>query len=480
MNYSTIKQIAAENGLKVADLIALAPQNDPFYTGRPAELEAAAWFSDLWRRFGYNSGVHLRRIHYQAVSNKAGIMKPNGERYENTLNDWKFLTEAGKWARYLGLVSPGAFVDRRNPDAIIHAHFDNPGDWNYRDPAPGWSVRGNEEEWSDYTVPELPELPELPYSLPHLPDYMIRGYNGVQQEYLVEVWAEKTTMNDILDPLCRRYRANLVTGAGELSITAVLDFLKRARSAKRPARILYVSDFDPAGLGMPISVARKIEFFVRNEGWNIDAKLEPVVLLQDQIERYDLPKVPVKDSDLRKAHFERDHGKGQVELDALEAIYPGELKKIVTEAILQYYDPDLEERAGLARGELKVHLENVWAEKIQPYAGAVQELQERYENIVDRWEETRRDFREMIEKCQLEIDAYSTELEELAEDGRKVYEELKYHLEDLDLDPGDIAPLPEPELPDDPETQLYDSDRDYGNQLAYYKMHRHGDNGGWG
>jgi hypothetical protein len=116
--YEDIKRIAKDSKLKVTDLLALAPQNDPFYAGSAAGVEAAEWFADLWRQFGYTGGVHLRRVHYQLVSQK-GATKPNGLPYENTENDWTYLCNAGKYARYLRLIDPLAFVDRRNPEPHV-------------------------------------------------------------------------------------------------------------------------------------------------------------------------------------------------------------------------------------------------------------------------------------------------------------------------------------------------------------------------
>ena len=37
LNYALIKDLAKENGLRVTDLLALAPKNDPFYTGTPTD-----------------------------------------------------------------------------------------------------------------------------------------------------------------------------------------------------------------------------------------------------------------------------------------------------------------------------------------------------------------------------------------------------------------------------------------------------------
>lgn len=122
INYATLKQLARDQGLRVTDLIALAPANDPFYCGSPGEVEKAHWFADLWRKFGYTTGVHLRRVHYQLIS-QPDPRKADGKPYENAENDWNYLLNAGKYARYLGLVDPAAFEDRRNPNPLVIAHY---------------------------------------------------------------------------------------------------------------------------------------------------------------------------------------------------------------------------------------------------------------------------------------------------------------------------------------------------------------------
>ncbi len=100
MNYRILKQLAADTpGVRVADLIALAPANDPFYCGSDGEIAKAQWFADLWDRFSYSHGIHLRRVHYQLVSQTPPIVKPNGKLYENTTNNWAYFIRAAKSAR---------------------------------------------------------------------------------------------------------------------------------------------------------------------------------------------------------------------------------------------------------------------------------------------------------------------------------------------------------------------------------------------
>jgi len=65
--------------LIVSDLCALATKNDPFYVGTPGQRAGAEWFAGLWRRFGYDDGVHLRRVHYEIDGQESPVLKPNGE-----------------------------------------------------------------------------------------------------------------------------------------------------------------------------------------------------------------------------------------------------------------------------------------------------------------------------------------------------------------------------------------------------------------
>ena len=52
ITYDQIKQLANEEGVPVADLIALARQNDPFYCGSQGQIKTGQWFANLWPKFG--------------------------------------------------------------------------------------------------------------------------------------------------------------------------------------------------------------------------------------------------------------------------------------------------------------------------------------------------------------------------------------------------------------------------------------------
>lgn len=481
MNYATLKQLAKETpGVNMPDLVALATQNDPFSCGSKGQVAKAEWFRDLYRQFGISDKVHLRRIHYWAMSQPIGVVdKPGGTPYENTDRDWEYLVASAKYARYLGLVDMNKFHDKRNTAPRIQARFYTPSDtWAYVDPTPKWELEGNDEPFCAFTLPELPAIPDLPGNLPDRPSYNVTGYDSIQQDYLIEIWSEKSTMDDIIHPLCDRYRVNYCTGQGELSISMVMDFLKRVASADRPARIIYVSDYDPAGLGMPVSIARKIEWFIANfsEFEDLEIKLEAVVMTADQVAQYNLPRKPIKDKDMRKANWIKIQGAGGVELDALEALYPGELKKILRDKILCFFDTAMINNAYAVKMNLVKHLDGIRDEVKDLYWREHSDLREQYSALRSEYTQMRERFAETIAPFQEQVNSFQDGLEAIVEVGDALWEDFAGMIQEYGDDPErldmDAFKLPEPELTPENPAQLYSSEREYLDQLLAYKQHR--------
>src|SRR5262249_50240880 len=139
-----------------------------------------------------------------------------------------------------------------------------------------------------------------------------------------------------------------IPGVGELSLTRVHEHVQRVIRHRRKTRIIYISDFDPAGNDMPVSIARKIEFLLRkNKLDDLDIRLDPLLLTREQVEHYRLPRIPIKDIDARKASFEKRFGEGAVELDALEALHPGELARLVIERVELYREAARQTRGSI-------------------------------------------------------------------------------------------------------------------------------------
>ena len=425
-NYESIKALAAASGTTVREMIALAPNNDPFYNGAPADVAKAAWFADLWERFGYRTGIHIRRVHYQIVSQDPPVRQANGLPYENTEACWNYLSGAAKAARYLGFVDSGAFVDKRNPAPHIYtAEASTP------------TISVNDVSWLDVEFPAFPDLPH----------YSLHGYSA-RQPYHCEVWCEKSTMDDVLKPLCARYNANLVTGVGEMSVTACLQLATRFNG--RPVRVFYVSDFDPAGQSMPVAVARKIEHFQRNEGYDADVRLTPLVLTPEQVREYRLPRTPIKETERRAASFEDRYGEGAVELDALEALHPGELRRIVSGAFEQYIDDDLDQRVRAAKLALFADLEATQQAISDDYALELALLRAEHASLQAEFGKRFEDYAGRLASLWGRI----AQDMEAATPGLYEY------------------PIPSGALVEETDAALYDSTRDYLRQLHAYKTYQ--------
>ncbi len=418
--YEELKEMKKVTGSKkITDLLVLAPSNDPFYVGQTAQVEKAKWFTDMWERLGFTDGVHIRRVHYGIVSMKPPPNKPDGKPYQNTEKDWGWLSGSAKYARHLGFIDASLFIDRRNPDPIISDIFST----NTPDPTLNTGSFNVEIK--------MPALPEITADSD---DYF---GNQIADPYMIEIWCEKSTMNDVLVPLCRSLHANFVYGLGELSITMVDNLVQRVVERKKPTRILYVSDFDPAGLSMPVSISRKIEFMAKS----VDIKLFPLVLTEDQCKKYELPRTPIKESEKRKGNFENNYGSGATELDALETLYPGELRRIVREAINHYRSDEHREEVEYA---------------IRKYTNAIEEENEK---VYEKYGEDLGEAETQWQAIQKNIEVWKDKFE-------PVYLNIGDELGDIEFD--DIE-LPEPPLIEDHTEPLFDSGRKYMDQLLNYK-----------
>ena len=415
------------------ELLALSPNRDPFNAGSKADVAKAEWFAQA---LGDANGAHLRRVHYRLVA-RGDVIRPDGQLYENNKKSWEYLNDASRLARYLVKVAPERLVDRRNPAATVHMTrysglFDD--EWSHEIETPSLdripTDLGNED--TDLVAVEA-ELSEYAYQ-----------YENGLQPYHVEVWAEKTTMNDILAPLCDELGVNFVPGAGYQSITAMVTLLReRVTRLGKPTRILYVSDYDAAGRNMPKQMARHIEFWSEKyapEG--ADIRVEPIVMTAEQAADY--PAAP--DS-------------GAVELDAMEELTPGRLGRIVRDHIEVFRDLDLPEKVEDTCTEAEEALQTAVDDAIADDLDAVEEIKAEAEVIYGF-------YRERLGALAAELD---TELAPLDERLRNVQQAVREKIEALE---PDLPDLPEPETPEAEGASfdwLFESGREYREQLEHYK-----------
>ncbi len=449
--YQAIKELSKETGQPIPSLLALARQNDPFFGGSPANVDLATWFRGIWRNAGFSQGVHLRRVHYQLVS--TGAKRHDDRAYENTLQCWDYLCQAGKAARYLGYVSPTAFEDRRNPPPHnnVYARWDDPNPSAYI-PSPEWQL-------PEITV-DIAEDINLSLPQPEISGY---DYQDADQPYHLVLFVEKSTMNDVLEPICQELGMDYITSLGFQSITTVVNLLQRIQRLDKPCRIAYISDFDPAGDFMPVGVARQIEYWAQNY-CSKEVKLQPICLTHDQVEEWNLPTIPIKESDLRANGFmERRNCNGAVELDALEALHPGELARIVREWAEPYRDTEYSEKLSEAQNSAQEYVTQEWQAQTHSEAADLGLYKAQAIQVVRSYES----------RLQALADEMAMELEPIQKRIEAVRQVVQERIDDFS-----------PALPERPEPEtdyvdeydvLFDSNRDYMDQLAVYQARKNGE-----
>ena len=313
------------HGRSIEQYLALNRRNDPFYVGTASHYRQARWVGWVYRLAGSPVPVHVRRLHYVAAS-RLDVRRPDGKPYMNSARDWDLMHHACKYARYLGVIPFEAFEDRRNGLPVTFTRVTA-------------SNARPSKQWLDCVLAGLAERVAVELA-------------GQQQPYHVEVWLEKSSVLDEVTPAAKKYMANVVTSLGEMSLTAVVRLLERVVRCGKPVRLFYISDFDPAGRSMPLSVSRKLEYLLRHHHRNrAVVKLCPLMLTSGQCMTYHLPRIPIKKDNPRRRQFENCHGPGATELDSLAGLHPGAIGRLLSQALGVYCS---EELARQIRAEAKL------------------------------------------------------------------------------------------------------------------------------
>jgi hypothetical protein len=350
---SVIRDAARATGLSRDDLTVLAVKNDPYRRDTPKGHRLGRWFAEHFRQLLLSSTarIHLRGFHYVLVS-RGDVEKPDGVGYENSDDDFNWLAnEAAKAARWLGYVEFDRIVDNRNAAPVIHRY-------RHTD-APAASVVASLDDWANEWSRDLGGDIEIGDCQPSA----VLSNFGAEQPYCFAFFGEKSSLEDVLDPIAQRIRANMYLCAGEMTDTLIYEMARDAAADGRKLIVFTFSDFDPAGWQMPISIARKLQALRDLKFPDLRAQVVPVSLTLSQVLDLGLPTTPVKQGDnrrdrwdeafgpaLREAGLVADDEPAQVEIDALAAIRPDDLRRITEEKIALYWGRDARPADGRRQG----------------------------------------------------------------------------------------------------------------------------------
>jgi hypothetical protein len=138
----------------------------------------------------------------------------------------------------------------------------------------------------------------------------------------VEIWLEKDALSGVVYPITSAYDVPLMVARGYASLSFLHNAAEAINDLDVPAYIYHFGDFDPSG----VNAGEKIEETLRDLAPDAEIHFERIAVTPEQIEEYDLPTRPTKQTDARAKNF----GDISVELDAFT---PDDLRALVLEVI---------------------------------------------------------------------------------------------------------------------------------------------------
>jgi hypothetical protein len=245
---------------------------------------------DYFKSLGYE--MTLRQVFYQLV--KANIIKNEDNNYKNLGN----LISKGRLA---GLIDWDAIIDRTR-FVRKRSHFSS--------------------------VQEF--MTDLNYSYS-------RDLRVDQDEY-IEVWVEKDALIDIIARVANKNDVPHFSCRGNTSQTEMFNASQRlvemSQGGTRPVTIIHLGDHDPSGIDMTRDIEDRLtEFGAGDYGIVVNR----IALNMDQVQQYQPPKNPAKETDSRFKKYKERFGTDSWELDALD---PQVLEALIQKHIDEHTDKD--------------------------------------------------------------------------------------------------------------------------------------------
>lgn len=277
------------------------------------------------------------------------------------------------------------------------------------------------------------------------------------QPYLIEIWSEKSGDADIIRSVATATGVNYQPGVGYQSITNIKQMLRRVAEHEKPAVILYISDYDDAGQNMPVQVGRHSQF----AAWELEdvaGEVAPEVIVDsaaltaELVEELDLPPIP---------------GTTKREIDALEALHPGRLSRILRDRIAELQDSGLHRRVRRAEYEAQMEVQGRLDEITESHEERIGEIQQEAREVVERYQRYYQILGEKVaQRYENLAQRYERHMSELREELNEIEETLGQEIEELDVDLPEI-PEPETNLPE--RDWLFDSRRDFWEQTIRFR-----------
>lgn len=273
-------------------------------------IEIANDILNEYESMGYR--LSLRQLYYQLVAR---------DYIENSVRSYKRIGNLISDARMAGLVD-WSMIEDRNRETLLPASWESPAE----------IVRVAARQ------------------------FRVDRWKG--QPCHVEVMVEKDALSGILEPVCREFHVRFTANKGYSSSSAMYEAGKRIRYANihenKRIHVFYLGDHDPSGIDMTRDIQERFKLFSE-----IKFTVHRLALNYDQVEMWNPPENPAKETDSRYEVYREKFGDSSWELDAIE---PLTLAGLLREGIENLIDEDKWEevisREAQMRNELTKFAEN--------------------------------------------------------------------------------------------------------------------------
>lgn len=252
--------------------------------------------------------LSLRQLYYQLVAR---------DFIENSIRSYKRTGDLVSNARLAGLLD-WEMIEDRGRETIYPSHWESPAEI-VRTAAQSFRV----DRWAGQTA-------------------------------YIEVMVEKDALSGILEPVCRGLDIRFTANKGYSSSSAMYEAAKRIARAfqdHKEVHLFYLGDHDPSGIDMTRDIQERLKLFTYDR---IQIKTIRLALNYDQVEQWQPPENPAKETDSRYAVYVEEFGESSWELDAVE---PATLASLVEDAVKELIDQDIwdevEEDEKVMREELE-------------------------------------------------------------------------------------------------------------------------------
>src|ERR1700694_840544 len=220
--------------------------------------------------------LSLRQLYYQLVSRSY---------IPNNLRSYKNLGNLVSEARQAGLIDWGMIEDR-NRETVATAHWTSPA--------------------------------EIVLAAAH----QFRIDKWKDQPSHIEIMVEKDALSGVLDPVCRELDIAITANKGYSSSSTMYEIGQRLGNKAcihmKNICVIYLGDHDPSGIDMTRDVADRLAMYSEVEPTQLE--VIRIALNFDQVQLWQPPETPAKQTDSRFSSYVRKFGSSSWELDAVEPV----------------------------------------------------------------------------------------------------------------------------------------------------------------